>query len=284
MEYKIKEDLENIRKFYGLTQSELAEELGVERVRLARTEIGETAPRKELLDLVYSYAFSRGLQLNLQKEMLYKEEMEEGHILLTHSSKKGIVGEISTKYGRERNEFGDGFYCGSSYEKAAAFTSQYPDSCVYFIDFNPKGLKCVEFGVDQEWMLAIAYFRGSLGEYTDNPLIKSIVKKVKEADYIIAPIADNRMFQIIDSFIDGEITDEQCKHCLAATNLGMQYVFTTDKAVKRLTILERCFVCSKEKEHFVQKAIEFQKQGQDKSKLARIQYKNMGEYIEELLK
>ena len=283
MEYKIKEDLENIRKFYRLTQSELAEELGVERVRLARTEIGETAPRKELLDLVYSYAFSRGLQLNLQKEMFYKEETEEeGHILLTHSSKKGIVGEISTKYGRERNDFGYGFYCGSSYEKAAAFTSQYPDSCVYFIDFNPKGLKCVEFGVDQEWMLAIAYFRGSLREYTDNPLIKSIVKKVKEADYIIAPIVDNRMFQIIDSFIDGEITDEQCKHCLAATNLGMQYVFTTDKAVKRLTILERCFVCSKEKEHFVQKAIEFQKQGQDKSRLARIQYKNMGKYIEEL--
>ena len=92
------------------------------------------------------------------------------------------------------------------------------------------------------------------------------------------------MFQIIDTFIDGEITDEQCKHCLAATNLGMQYVFTTDKAVKRLTVLERCFVCSKEKENFVQKAIEFQKQGQDKSRLARIQYKNMGKYIEELLK
>ena len=77
MEYKINEDLENIRQFYGLTQSELAEELDIERVRLARTETGETTPRKELLDLVYGYAFSRGLKLNLQKEMFYKEEMEE---------------------------------------------------------------------------------------------------------------------------------------------------------------------------------------------------------------
>lgn len=30
--------------------------------------------------------------------------------------------------------------------------------------------------------------------------------KANEADYIIVPIADNRMYQIIDSFIDGEIT------------------------------------------------------------------------------
>ena len=32
--------------------------------------------------------------------------------------------------------------------------------------------------------------------------------KSRDCDYIIAPIADNRMFKIIDSFIEGEITDE----------------------------------------------------------------------------
>ena len=31
-------------------------------------------------------------------------------------------------------------------------------------------------------------------------------------------------FEIIDRFIDGEITDVQCQHCLSATNLGKQYV------------------------------------------------------------
>jgi len=31
------------------------------------------------------------------------------------------------------------------------------------------------------------------------------------------------MFEIIDSFIEGEITDVQCQHCLSATNLGKQY-------------------------------------------------------------
>ena len=61
--------------------------------------------------------------------------------------------------------------------------------------------------------------------YKNHPTIKTLIEQSKDCDYIIAPIADNRMFQIINAFIDGEITDEQCKHCLAATNLGMQYIF-----------------------------------------------------------
>ena len=132
-------------------------------------------------------------------------------------------------------------------------------------------------------MIAIAYFRGRLTKYEDHPVIVKIINKIKSADYVIAPIADNRMFQIIDSFIDNEITDEQCKHCLAATNLGMQYVFLSDKAIKQLNILERCFVSSIEKKYFIEQQVEFQKQGHDKSKLARIKYKNQGKYIEEIL-
>ena len=38
-------------------------------------------------------------------------------------------------------------------------------------------------------------------------------------------------FEIIDRFIDGEITDVQCQHCLSATNLGKQYVFIGIKNV-----------------------------------------------------
>ena len=45
------------------------------------------------------------------------------------------------------------------------------------------------------------------------------------------------MFQIINSFIEGELTDEQCKHCLAATNLGMQYIFVSEKAVSQAKLI-----------------------------------------------
>ena len=86
-------------------------------------------------------------------------------------------------------------------------------------------------------MMTIAYYRGTLVEYKNHPKIKAFVEASRDCDYIIAPIADNRMFQIINSFIAGELTDEQCKHCLAATNLGMQYIFISEKAVSQLKLI-----------------------------------------------
>lgn len=133
-------------------------------------------------------------------------------------------------------------------------------------------------------MLGIAYFRGRLGSYASRPRIQKIVAKIRSADVIKAPIADNRMFEIIGEFIDGEITDEQCKHCLAATNLGSQYVFLSEKALARLTPLFHCYLCSAEKEACLAARDERNAIGADKAKIARAKYKGQGAYIEEILR
>ena len=65
------------------------------------------------------------------------------------------------------------------------------------MSFNTTGLKPVKFIVDNTWMLAIGTFRDTLNDYTNNPIIQKIIDKVNNADYIIAPIADNKMFRII---------------------------------------------------------------------------------------
>ena len=220
----------------------------------------------------------------LGAEMFYKDDVKNGHILLTHASKKGIVGNIDVKLGRTNSDFGQGFYCGESYDKSISFVCRSDDASIYFIDFNPDGLKRIEFNVEENWMLAIAYYRGRLEEYKNNKKILDIIKSIEDSDYVVAPIADNRMFEIIDQFIEGYITDEQCKHCLAATNLGLQYVFLTEKAVSNLKVLEKCYISSSEKKYYIKKQEDYQKEGVDKSKLARIQYKGQGKYIEELLK
>jgi len=62
-------------------------------------------------------------------------------------------------------------------------------------------------------------FRGLLGGYKPYPLIQKIVARIRSADVVKDSIADNRMFEIIDEFIDGEIADEQRKHRLAAMRL-----------------------------------------------------------------
>jgi hypothetical protein len=137
--------------------------------------------------------------------------------------------------------------------------------------------------VNQDWMMTIAYYRGALGRYQDHPCIQKLRDDSRSCDYIIAPIADNRMFQIINSFIDGEITDEQCKHCLAATNLGSQYVFVSDKAISNVKLLERCYLSVNEKDYYKSIRSSETKLGDDKVKLARIEYRGKGRYIDEIL-
>lgn len=92
------------------------------------------------------------------------------------------------------------------------------------------------------------------------------------------------MFQIINSFIAGELTDEQCKHCLAATNLGMQYIFISEKAVSQVKILERCYISNNEREYYKNIRLEVSRIGDNKVKLAKRQYRGKGCYIDEILK
>jgi len=284
MEYNFKKDLKAIRSILEISQSEFANQIGVEQATISRNESGQTNPSARLLEAVYSFAFDNNIKLNNLKEMLCREEIISTHKLLFHGAKNVIDGKPSVNKGRTNNDFGQGFYTGESYDQAIAFVSGFNNSSVYFLDFDSENLKCKRYEVDQEWMMTIAYYRGTLEPYKEHPIIKDLIAKSRECDYIIAPIADNRMFQIINSFIDGEITDEQCKHCLAATNLGMQYIFVSDKAMDQAEIIERCYIPENEREYYMDTRSQVAKLGDDKVKLARIQYRGKGYYIDELLK
>ena len=283
MNYNFANDLRAIREILGYTQSEIAEQLGVEQVTISRNELYKTNPSKQFMERVYNFAFDKKIQLNRLKEMLWIEKLPLNHKLLFHGAKKIIEGSLNVHTGRMNNDFGQGFYTGETYTQAISFVSGYEDSSVYYLDFNNQNLKCKEYQVDQEWMMTIAYYRGALDQYKDHAIIQKIIEESRNCDYIVAPIADNRMFKIIDSFIQGEITDEQCKHCLAATNLGKQYVFVSDLAISQLKILERVYLSGYEKNYYKLMRSSDSKLGDDKVKLARIQYRGKGRYIDEIL-
>ena len=82
---------------------------------------------------------------------------------------------------------------------------------------------------------------------------------------------------------EGELTDEQCKHCLAATNLGMQYIFVSEKAVSQAKLIERCYISQNERKYYKNIRLEESKLGANKVKLARKQYRGKGRYIDEIL-
>lgn len=285
MDYKVSEDLEMICELLGITAAEFALQIGVSQDTITRWKNGRTEISRDNLNKIYNFAFSEGIRLNKIKEQFIKEECQgDNRIILFHGAKNTIEGDVSVDKSRGTNDFGNGFYCGESMEQSVMFVSGFNDSSLYIYEFDKTNLFGTQFFVDREWMLTIAYFRGRLTEYKEHPDIQRMIKKIEGIDYIMAPIADNRMFEIIDSFIDGEITDVQCQHCLSATNLGNQYVFKTQRAVEQLSLKRHCYLCEKEKKYYLSSKQEESKIGNDKVKIARRQYRGQGKYIEEILK
>ena len=283
MEYNFSKDLKSIREILGVSQSEFADKIGEEQVTISRNELGKTNPSAKILENVYTFAFAKNIKINKLKEMFWRDDLKKHEKLLFHGAKSKIDGEIDIHRGRHNNDFGQGFYAGESYEQAISFVSGFENSSVYYICFNDDDLTYKRYEVNQEWMMTIAYYRGALDEYKNHPVVKKIIEQSRACDYIIAPIADNRMFQIINSFIEGELTDEQCKHCLAATNLGMQYIFVSEKAVSQAKLIERCYISHNEREYYKNIRLEESKLGANKVKLARKQYRGKGQYIDEIL-
>ena len=283
MNFQISNDMILVRELLNITQKELADALNVEYLTINRIENKINNPSKKTIEAFYNYVYENKIYLNKIKEMFYLEELIDEKLLF-HGAKNIIDGEIDIGRSRKNNDFGQGFYCGESYEQSASFVENYQDSCIYYYAFNDSDLKCKKYNVNQEWMLTIAYFRGQLQKYENTPIIKQLILKLKNVDYVIAPIADNRMFRIIDSFINGEITDEQCKHCLAATNLGFQYILLNNKAISQLRELECCYFSKEERKEYRKLKNEDNKISEDKVKLARIQYRGKGQYIDEILK
>ena len=69
-----------------------------------------------------------------------------------------------------------------------------------------------------------------------------------------------------------------------AINLGNQYVIKSDKAVSKLKYINTLYVCKSEKEEFYNTRLDLHNITAGKVRMARIEYKGKGNYIEEILK
>lgn len=283
MEYKVVEDIKIVCELLNINEAELANEIGIDKQTITRVVQGKTLFSQIYLENFYDFVVRRNIELNKIKEMSYRENCVNGTKLLFHGAKTEIIGELSLDKSKESNDFGKGFYLGETLEQSINFIEGFPHSNIYIIEFNPRGLKAKKFDVSNERMLTIAYYRNKLTKYRNSKVLEKLIKNIESVDYIIAPIADNKMFKIIDDFINGEMTDEQCKHSLASMNLGMQYVFKTEKSLKNLTLLEKIYVSKSERRKSILNKERNSKLSDDKVKVAKIQYREKGKYIEEFL-
>ena len=282
---RIGDDVKVIRELLNLTQQELAKKIGVPYEVVNRWENNSALPEDKHINQLYSFAYNKRVYLNMIHEQMMKEEFNnDDNIVLFHGAKNKIIDKLDLSHSKGSNDFGVGFYLGESFFQAATYIAYSKSHIVYSYLLDKKDLVFTKFDVDLDWMLAIAYYRGWIDDYKNHKKIKDIIAKVEQSDVVIAPIADNKMFDLIDEFVTGMTTDLQCKHALSATNLGFQYVLKTTKALEKTKLIEEMFLCDSEREDYLARRLEYNKIGLDKVKAARIEYKNKGNYIGEILK
>lgn len=284
MFYNLKKDISYAKTILGMNCVEISNFLGISRMTLLRWMNEKVTPSNDSLEKIYNKLYECKIFLNRLKEEMYNSMAQKNHIILFHGSKNELYGKPSIEYSENKKDFGKGFYLGENINQAASFIVGYPSSSVYIFDFNKENIKLKEFNVSEEWMLLIAYFRGKLDEYKDSKTIKELLKNLKDIDVIVAPIADNTMYTILDDFIQGKITNQQCLNALSANRLGLQYVFLSDKVIdNNLVMLERCYYSSSEKKDYQTYRFKENEIGKNKVKIALREYAGKGKYIEELL-
>lgn len=285
MEYSLVKDLEYSKEILHLSDEKFSKLLGISRSTYNRWRNGSVFPEKPALEKVYSAIYSEGINLNRVYEDLYLSLEKGNSKLLLHGSKMGLKEEPSVAFSAAQKDFGKGFYTGESVNQAISFVSGYKSAVLYyFLLENTSKIKTVNFDVSIDWMILVAYFRGKIDAYKNSSVLKKALKKIENADLIIAPIADNTMYSVINEFIEGSITDKQCINCLSANRLGKQYVFLNDSVIrKNLKMLRKAYICEAEKKAYEKEKYEETSIGKTKVILAKRKYAGVGKYIEELL-
>ena len=285
MKKNISEDLKKVKILLNCTNEELASNLGISRSTLNRWLKSESNYSPLTLNSIYSFIYSKGINLNLIDEELYKSKVSSNTLILFHGSKSGIEGSLTIDKSNEKKDFGKGFYLGESVNQAISFVSNFPNSLLYIIEVNNiNKLKIKQFDVSKDWMILVAYFRGKLNEYTNSTYLKNLLKSIENVDIIIAPIADNSMYTIINEFIEGGITDEQCINALSANRLEKQVVILNNKTLdENVKIIKESFISAEEKRHYEMEKESDRNIGKAKMILAKRKYAGIGKYIEEIL-
>lgn len=275
--YQIKKDLKFLLEMNDNNILRLSEKINVSRNSLEEV-IKTDKASLDVLEKIYSYIYLNKYRINKAKEEILKENNE---LILFHGSKEGLE-EIKINGSRKTCDFGYGFYLGESYEQALKFIVEYKDSSVYSFKMDIKDLRVKQFKCDLEWMLAVVYYRGNNQEIKNNKKVLKVIEEIEAADLIIAPIADNKMFTILNEFSVGDINMDVALHSLSAYGLGNQYVIKTEKALKRLEFVERYFVSFPERERIMYESLERAYGIDTKIKLAKMEYKT-GLFIGEIL-
>ena len=278
---KSSEIIKEIRTYLNLSQSELADTLGVSFATVNRWEKGRCEPSQIAVNAI------KNLRANNKIDFT---QFEGNHIIssneivtLYHGSKSGIRGSIAP-ISRERCDFGKGFYMGTERTQPLTLICNFPDARIYTLSVNLSGLKILDVEVGLDWALLVAYNRGKMESVKHTTIYNRFANLSKDCDMIIGYIANDRMFVVLDRFFNGEITDIALINSLSALKLGKQYVALTEKACKKIKILDEQVLTANDRDKLKQESEANRSKGIAMADEICRKYRREGQFFDEILK
>lgn len=205
--------------------------------------------------------------------------------ILYHGSRGGIEGNIRP-ISRERCDFGKGFYMGESIEQAKGLISNSPDPIIYTVKLKLSEIPDDKILIldNKEWLYTILANRKRVQEFNELETAKKWLKKINKYDIIIGAIADDRMNEAMQRFIDYGLTDKGLYECLKSVNYGYQYVAKSEFACNKIEILNERTISDSEKDEIEIYSTAKRKESRDVVKNAVIKYQRDGLYLNEIVK
>lgn len=231
--------LKEIRTACGVSQERLAELLGTTFATVNRWENGRAMPGRMAQDKLMELCEAQRIPLYDLVLKHIKEQAEVDlafdRIPLFHGSKSGLSGPIAP-ISRSHCDFGAGFYMGTDPTQPLTLVCDFEKSNFYAVSLKLEGLSVLEVQADLTWAMLVAYHRGKMEPAKDSLLYQQYSKMPEGHDILIGPIANDRMFYVLDNFFQGNITDVALVQSLSALQLGRQYVAITEKACGQIQI------------------------------------------------
>ena len=135
-----------------------------------------------------------------------------------------------------------------------------------------------------DWALLIAYNRGKMESIKRSTTYNRFANLSKDCDMIIGYIANYRMFVVLDRFFNGEITDMALINSLSALKLGKQYVALTEKACKKIKILDEQVLTRNDRDKLKQESEANRSKGIAMADEICRKYRREGQFFDEILK
>lgn len=273
-----------IRNEVKFKQEQFAAFLGTTVGTINRWENGKTLPNATMQKKLVEFCRREKIESFVCEQIIesYKHTSESDDLILYHGSKKGINGAISPT-GRKETDFGRGFYMGTDVMQPLTLICGEDSPKMYTLRINLKELKVLDIPLDMDWAFLIAYNRGHMEGYSNSPLFKRYAKMENGYDIVTGYIANDRMYQVMNRFFEGDITNTALLNSISALMLGKQFACISQKACDNVEILSKRTVTPFELSFLRELSANHRKEGIRVAEDIVKQYRREGKYFDELL-